>query len=221
MKKSLICFFLLFYLTVSSLSGQHVYYVATDGNDDNPGTIDKPWATWQKAVMESLPGDTTYIRGGIYQPVDFIGYTSSIGMAINPNDGMGVSGTADAPICYFNYPGERPVLDGSLMTTNIHGWLGGIGVLYAEYIYIRGLTVRHIHQSPPDFSREQKPYSEVYGIGSSGANMHYEDMVVHDVDGRGFQHWSYAWNEFDGPDALFDEDSTCWINCDAYNLFDR
>lgn len=221
MKKIRFLLFITFCVFGVSLYGQHIYYVAPDGDDDDPGTIDEPWATWQKAVTESVPGDTTYIRGGIYQPTDYIGFTSTIGIVIIPGDDLGVSGTASAPICYFNYPGERPILDGSLMTTNIYGWLSGISVQNAEYIYFRGLTVRHIHQSPPDFSREQKPYSEVYGISSSGANMRYENMIVHDIDGRGFQHWSYAWNDFDGPDAPFESDSTIWINCDAYNLYDR
>ena len=129
------------------------YYVATTGNDNNTGDIDHPWATWQKAVTVSVPGDTTYIRGGIYKPTNYIGFTSCIGICIIPGDRMGVSGTADAPICYFNYPGETPILDGSLMTTSINGWLGGIDVQYAQYIHFRGLTVCNIHQSPPDFSR--------------------------------------------------------------------
>jgi hypothetical protein len=221
MKKKPILFSITYCVFVALLPAQHVYYVSPTGDDSNPGTITEPWRTWQKAVYVSVPGDTTYIRGGIYKPTNYIGYFSAIGMSIIPGDGVGVSGTAEAPICYFNYPGESPVLDGSLMTTNVYGWLGGIDIQQAEYIHLRGLTVCHIHQSPPDFSREQKPYSEVYGIGSSGANIRYENMVSHDIDGRGFAHWSYAWNEFDCPDAPFKSDSTIWINCDAYNLYDR
>jgi hypothetical protein len=144
--KAIYCFLIAVFTTLNLQAA--TYYVATSGDDNNPGTIGLPWATWQKAVTVSVPGDTTYIRGGIYKPTNYIGFSSTIGICIIPGDGMGVSGTADAPICYFNYPGETPVLDGSLMTTNIHGWLGGIDVIYAQYIHFRGLTVCNIHQSP-------------------------------------------------------------------------
>ena len=57
------------------------------------------------------------------------------------------------------------------------------------------------------------------------ANIHYENMVSHDIDGRGFQHWSGAWGIVDmaspEDEMLFESDNTSWINCDAYNIFDR
>jgi len=43
-----------------------VYYVAVDGNDSNSGTIHQPFATVQKAQEFVQPGDTVYIRGGVY-----------------------------------------------------------------------------------------------------------------------------------------------------------
>lgn len=42
------------------------YYVATNGNDNNSGTLEKPFASIQKAQDASSSGDTVYIRGGIY-----------------------------------------------------------------------------------------------------------------------------------------------------------
>lgn len=38
------------------------YYVATNGNNDNPGSVNFPWATIQHAVDQAIAGDTIYIR---------------------------------------------------------------------------------------------------------------------------------------------------------------
>lgn len=40
------------------------YYVATTGNNSNPGTSSKPWKTVAYAVDKMVAGDTTYVRGG-------------------------------------------------------------------------------------------------------------------------------------------------------------
>jgi len=199
------------------------YFVANWGDDNNPGTFEQPFYTWQRVVGELGPGDIAYFRGGVWQPLERPESSRIFGLSIcGPESyNTAVSGTAQNPIRYFNYPGEKPILDGQNILPDEYGWSSGISIELVEHIQLRGLTVRHIHQSPPDFSREEKPYSEVYGIGSAGANIHYENIVVHDIDGRGFQHWSYAWNEFDGEESPFEYDNTTWINCDSYNIFDR
>ena len=73
------------------------YFVATTGNNRNPGTEDRPWRTIGKAVDTMVAGDTTYVRGGIYNTETTILFK--------------VSGTAAAPIKLLNYPGESPVID--------------------------------------------------------------------------------------------------------------
>ncbi|MDY4975950.1 MAG: right-handed parallel beta-helix repeat-containing protein, partial [Clostridia bacterium] len=78
-----------------------VYYVATDGSDDNSGSIDAPFATIEKArdmiAAGELPegGATVYIRGGTYPVSNTISFTSQH------------SGQADKPIVYQAYPGEE------------------------------------------------------------------------------------------------------------------
>jgi len=42
-------------------------YVAPDGSDSNPGTIDKPLESIQKAQELVSAGDTVFIRGGTYK----------------------------------------------------------------------------------------------------------------------------------------------------------
>ena len=72
------------------------YYVAVDGDDNNPGTLSQPWATWNKAFLTAQPGDTVYFRGGVYNSVE--------GVYVYPPDGYGNSGTASNPIVYEGYP---------------------------------------------------------------------------------------------------------------------
>src|SRR5712692_8582161 len=42
------------------------FYVATTGNDGNPGTATQPWATLQHAVETIAPGDTIQVQAGTY-----------------------------------------------------------------------------------------------------------------------------------------------------------
>src|SRR5690348_15438 len=51
------------------------FYVATNGNDHNPGTLSQPFATLARA-QEAMQGSsikTTYIRGGTYKPAPIAG----------------------------------------------------------------------------------------------------------------------------------------------------
>lgn len=72
------------------------YYVATNGNNTNPGTEAKPLGSIQNAVNRAKPGDTIYVRGGVYHETVKIA----------------ASGTEQQPITIAAYPGERPVIDG-------------------------------------------------------------------------------------------------------------
>lgn len=41
-------------------------FIAPNGSDRNPGTVDLPWATVQKANLDALPGEIVYVRDGAY-----------------------------------------------------------------------------------------------------------------------------------------------------------
>ncbi len=67
-------------------------YVATDGDDSNPGTIDRPLATISNGVALAEAGQTVLVRGGEYaQQVHF----------------RGKFGTPDAYITLRAYPNEQ------------------------------------------------------------------------------------------------------------------
>ncbi|MCD4697953.1 MAG: right-handed parallel beta-helix repeat-containing protein, partial [Bacteroidales bacterium] len=87
------------------------YYVAPYGDDNNPGTIAEPWATFTKANTVLQAGDTVFIREGTYND------------RIEPVN----SGTPGNYITYMAYPGETPVIDRSVLITNWNE--------YTDYIY--------------------------------------------------------------------------------------
>jgi len=76
-------------------------FVATNGNDTNPGTIDRPLRTIQRGVDLAQAGTTINIRAGTYAP------TTNI--QVNKN------GTSSARITMTAYNGERVVIDGEQM----------------------------------------------------------------------------------------------------------
>lgn len=76
------------------------YYVAPNGDDGNPGTIEAPFATVKKAHdNESLqPGDVIYLRGGTYYPTSQTVFNKA--------------GSADRFFVLSSYPNESPVING-------------------------------------------------------------------------------------------------------------
>lgn len=99
------------------------YYVAPDGSDTNPGTLDRPFATLDRAVSMVRPGQTIALRGGVYRPTRPVEITTS--------------GTAAQRIVLSNYRDETPVIDAARVRA---------GAAYvtqrASYWTVQGLRVR-------------------------------------------------------------------------------
>ena len=83
------------------LSAGTAFYVAPTGSDGNPGTIDQPWQTLQKAFAALQPGQVAYLRSGTYGA-----FCSAVTFSH--------AGTLAAPITVQGYPGERAVLHGQI-----------------------------------------------------------------------------------------------------------
>lgn len=77
-------------------TGQRILSIATDGDDNNNGSLQQPWKTFAKAVNESQAGDIIWVRGGTYK------------QQLAPLN----SGNPDNPIIFAAYPNETVILDG-------------------------------------------------------------------------------------------------------------
>jgi len=164
------------------------YYVAPDGSDMNPGTIDKPWVSWVRAFRTAQRGDTVYFRGGVYRKQGAAAISST-------NANSGISGY---PICYFNYPGEVPILDNEGFMPDGSG-NNGIIMQEMEYIHIKGLHIRNIRQ-----------YNE--NIKAIGINLwHCNEITVENAS---------VYN-IGGPGMRITDCYTIYItNCDVFNCVD-
>jgi len=109
-----------------------VYYVATNGKDSNPGTLQHPFRTLGAAISVAEPGDTILVREGTYHCSNTIHIDKS--------------GKQGKPISLRAYPGEKPVFDFSrakgygLLITRAYWHIKGLTVTKAEYYGIKSET---------------------------------------------------------------------------------
>ena len=84
------------------------YYAAPDGKDANPGTLDKPFASLQRAqqAVREKQGDV-FLRGGTFYLPETLVFTAQD------------SGTKDAPVIFQAYEKERPVISGGVKLTKL------------------------------------------------------------------------------------------------------
>lgn len=102
----------------------NTYYVATNGSNDNPGTLEQPFGSLVYAAAKLKPGDTLYARGGTY-------YLDEMLLLAN-------SGTPDQRVVVESYPGETAILDGSNLSAN-----NDIIHIVGQYIDFKGFEVRN------------------------------------------------------------------------------
>jgi len=113
------------------VTGQRVFYVSNEGNDDNPGSANAPWKTLSKAAANAQAGDIVWVRGGTYK------------QQLVPQN----SGTASNPLVFAAYPGEEVILNGNgLNLTKVDSGTPFNGVVHVHnknHIWIVGFTVKN------------------------------------------------------------------------------
>ncbi len=188
---------ILFLCSSLYLSGA-TYYVATNGNDSNAGTISSPWLTWQKGFSSLKAGDVLYIRGGTYTGVLGAYSGTYFGVRI-----AGVKGTSSNPITVSAYEGEVPVLDCSKLT-QYSGAHYGMNIEECSYWNITGLTLKSVHEYT---TGGRYPYTGSGWELSSCTYMTLDQCSVTDcMNGfslNGFVNYIY------------------YINCDSYKNYDN
>jgi hypothetical protein len=182
------------------------YYVAVDGNDNNPGTYEQPWGTWQKAFDNAKPGDTVYFRGGIYKPIISAAGNNITALVDSDDVTTTTQHRTNGWRCFFAYPNEKPILDCSLIVPE-GNYNTGLLMQRVHFIHFKGLTISHVMQT-----RDQVTAG---GIGASRcSNIIFENITAHNISGPAFTFSStvgYSGIEYD---------TTLFLNCDAYNNCD-
>ncbi len=103
------------------------FYVATTGNDANPGTLQQPWRTIQKAANTAVPGSVVYVRGGVYHERVTIKVSGS---------------AAQGAITFRNYAAENPVIDGTGLS--VPAAPNGLFLIAdRSYLVIQGFELRN------------------------------------------------------------------------------
>ncbi len=173
------------------------FYVATDGNDSNPGTIDQPFATWQKGFDALAAGQTLYIRGGTYYPAATTSHSMYCGVVADQK-----SGTAESKYNVLAYPGETPVLDCRNITGTSYERIG-ILIYHSDYWNLKGLEITRCDQLSTG-NRYGGQGLLIYG----GNNNTIENCVAHHNGGPGMG-------------SRGDVNETHFINCDSYSNWDE
>ncbi len=131
MKQIFTMIFMLFFF--SSVFSQTNWYVATNGNNNNPGTESQPFLTIQKGVDMAQAGDVVFVKAGTY----------------NEEVSVKNSGTAGNPVKLMAYPGDelQVIIDGSgINVSKNSAWpyfSGLIGAYGKSYIEVSGFSIQN------------------------------------------------------------------------------
>jgi hypothetical protein len=156
-------------LVIASASAGAQHYVAPTGSPGGDGTFSNPWdlQTALNQPASVLPGDTVWLRGGLYG-TGITNYTSSL------------TGTSALPIVFRQYPGEHATINGSLTVNGGQTWYWGF-----EVANLAG-TDRSAAASGTTGPANYLPGVVIFGPGTKFIN-----MVVHDT-AQGFSFWMPA-----------------------------
>lgn len=182
---------LLFFSLTIPLEGS-IYYVSTAGNDSNPGTIDKPFATWEKLSSVLVAGDLAYIRGGTYRSMK-----GSSAEVVCRWENM--KGTPEDTIKIWAYPGELPALDlDDIKMSSKYCYI--LFIKNCNYLWIKGLRITGLAQTPEAPS--------IFGMQLSGSSHNVIENC--EIDHLGMYGMSFG----DGSDYNYVK------NCDVHHLAD-
>jgi hypothetical protein len=136
-----------------------VYYVSPNGNDGSSGTSENAsFRTIQKAAETAGAGSTIFVRGGIYN--------ESITVRSSGSSSNGF-------ISFQNYPGEKPVIDGTNLSVTDTGLFN---IADKSYIRLQGFELRNL--------RAAGATDTPTGVQIQGTGHHIEvrDNYIHHIE---------------------------------------
>ena len=188
-------FCVLWAIAGSTASAQNSWYVSPTGDDAAVGSLAEPFATIQRAQQSAMPGDTVFVRGGIYRMTEAaIGRRRGIFARIVVLDKSGAEGQ---PITYRAYADEKPVFDCSAVKPLNQR----VSAFYVSgsWLHLIGLDVTGVQVT-------MKTHTQSICFESQGSHNIFERLTMHDGQAIGIYHVR-------GSDNLF-------VNCDAWNNWD-
>jgi hypothetical protein len=184
--------FIISFLSISFSLWGTTYFVATNGSDSNPGTRDKPFATWEKLSGAMVAGDLAYIRGGTYRSTKEASATAVCRWE-------NLKGTAEDTIKIFAYPGESPVLNlDNITMTSLYCYI--LFIHNCNYLWIKGLRIMGLAQ--------QSHSPSIFGMAVNGSSHNLIERC--EIDHLGMYGMSFG----SGSDYNYIK------NCDVHHLAD-
>lgn len=185
--------------TLRALSS--AFIVSPNGSAGGNGSISSPWDLQTALSHPSIvqPGDTIYLRGGVYHvPTTALGFRSWL------------TGTATAPIRVMSYPGEWAVIDGNVSFSPVkstvilridgaHTWFMNFEITNTE-IGTRKISITG--SNPPE--RRANSIDDA-GMGTKIINLIIHDTgqgiaAANDVNGNEYYGNVVYNNGWDAPD---------------------
>jgi hypothetical protein len=180
-------------LPVSAVAA--TYYVAPNGHDQNPGTMEAPFATVQRAQSSAAAGDTVYIRGGTYAVTEAQIAGHVRGYAVFTR--LDKSGAEGRPIQYCAYPGEHPVFD--LSGVKPKGYRVTAFRVDGSWVHLKGFEVVGVQVTI-------LTHTQSICFDNEGSHNLLEQLSAHDGMAIGFWIGAGSYNLV--------------LNCDAYRNYD-
>jgi hypothetical protein len=193
---AIVCFAISCCFCFPNRAAAAVWHVAPDGDDAAAGSLAKPFATVQRAQKAASPGDTVYLRGGVYKMQE---------AQIARRDGifaylmvLDKSGEKGKPITYAAYQDEKPVFDCTDVkpaNCRVDAFL-----VSGSWLHLRGIDVTGVQVTITGHT--QSICFEVHGD-----NNIFERLTMHDGQAIGVYLARRA-------------SQNLILNCDAWNNWD-
>jgi hypothetical protein len=142
---------------------EHTYYISNLGDDNNNGlSMAKPFRTVAKAIRQAGPGDTVYLRGGIYRQTISLGADSSAQF----NTGA----TASSRITFKSYPSERAIITSMQLRDKPEYWqqVPGYKNVFMTAITLTRLSGTYKPERVPNCSQDGVPLMLMTDTYSNG-----------------------------------------------------
>jgi hypothetical protein len=152
---------------ISSAASAAEYFVSPNASSGGDGSQARPW-TLAAALAQPpavRPGDTIWLRGGVYRG----SFTSNL------------TGATSAPIKVQSYPGEQATIDGVTAPESNTLTIRGSNAWYIDFVVTNSTTVRSV---PARAHEDYTPRG--IGVVVLGANVKCINLIVRET-GQGFE----------------------------------